>query len=86
MHSNSSIEDYYTQGNIYETIIALLTSAGIDISNVTRKDIAGIDEFHIRGQEVTRELCDAAKLQQGMRVLDVGCGIGGPCRLFADEY
>lgn len=86
MHSFSSIEDYYTQGNIYERIISMLQRKGIDISNVTRKDIAGIDEFHIRGQDITRELAEAAELQQGMRVLDVGCGIGGPCRFFAGEY
>ena len=86
MHSFSLIEDYYTQGDIYERIISLLQRSGIDISNVTRKDIAGIDEFHIRGQAITRELAEAAELQQGMRVLDVGCGIGGPCRYLADEY
>jgi ubiquinone/menaquinone biosynthesis C-methylase UbiE len=86
MHSSSLVEQHYTQGNIYETIILQLQQAGIDTANITRKDIAAVDEFHIRGQEMTRELANQAALKKGMRILDVGCGLGGPCRLFAEEY
>jgi ubiquinone/menaquinone biosynthesis C-methylase UbiE len=83
---NTSIEAHYTRAHLFETILEALQREGIDRSNVTRKDIAGIDEFHVRGAEVTRELADAAGLQKGWRVLDVGSGLGGPCRLLAAEY
>lgn len=80
------VELHYTQGNIYDTIIALLQKAGIDTAKITRKDIAAVDEFHIGGQPMTRELAQQAALKPGMRILDIGCGLGGPCRLFAEEY
>ena len=52
---------------------------------VTRADLQNLDEFHTRGIEATRELADLAGLESGMRVLDLGCGLGGPARTFADE-
>lgn len=80
------IEKHYTQGNIYQQIILRLQQSGIDTTNLSRKDIAAVDEFHIGGQEMTRELAHRARLQPGMRILDIGCGLGGPCRLMADEF
>ena len=47
--------------------------------------IAAVDEFHVRGAEVTRELASQIKLDN-LRVLDVGCGLGGPSRMLADEF
>lgn len=82
----SLIEAHYANDHLYETILQALASTGIMPGNITRKDIAPIDEFHVRGQEVSRELAAAAGLQPGMRILDAGCGLGGACRLLADEY
>jgi ubiquinone/menaquinone biosynthesis C-methylase UbiE len=83
---NKLVEQHYSREYIFETITHELEKAGIDLQHITRKDIAGIDEFHVRGKEVTLEMAAAAGLQPGLSILDVGCGIGGPCRLFADEY
>lgn len=80
------IEAHYAHGHLYETIVQTLASAGITVNNISRKDIAPIDEFHVRGQEVSHELAAAAGLQPGMRILDAGCGLGGACRMLAEEY
>ena len=80
------IEKNYTQSNTYEQIILLLQQSGVNTDSLTRKDIAAVDEFHIGGQDMTRELAEQLGLKPGMRILDVGCGLGGPCRLFAEAY
>jgi SAM-dependent methyltransferase len=80
------VENHYTQGNIYSRIIFQLEIAGNNTVSLKRKDIAAVDEFHIGGQEITRELALEISLRRGMRVLDVGCGLGGACRLFAEEF
>ena len=87
MNKNESlIEAHYAHGHLYETIVQTLASAGITANNISRRDIAPIDEFHVRGQEVSHELAAAAGLQPGMRILDAGCGLGGACRMLAEEY
>jgi SAM-dependent methyltransferase len=81
-----SIENQYNKEGIFESILVALKNEGIDEHHVTRKDIAGADEFHVRGQEVTRELAVVANLKPGDQVLDAGSGLGGPSRLLAAEY
>ncbi len=65
------------------TIGAALLAAGKDLNNLTRDDLAAFDEFHVGGREATRSLAQLAGLVAGMRVLDIGCGIGGPARTLA---
>nr|WP_320119597.1 class I SAM-dependent methyltransferase [uncultured Marinifilum sp.] len=82
---NSEIEQHYYQPKLYNEIINKLTKKGIDINKLSRKDLAAVDEFHVRGAEISRELAKAAKLNNS-KLLDIGCGIGGPCRLLAEEF
>lgn len=79
------IESQYHTPGLYEDILNRLTEQEIDRIHVSRSDIAGVDEFHVRGAEVSRELASQIRLDHS-RVLDVGCGLGGPSRMLADEY
>ena len=82
---NQNIENHYFKEKLYEDIIKRLEEQDIDLNNVRRSHIAGADEFHVRGAEVSKELADSINLKESS-VLDVGCGLGGPCRMLADEY
>ena len=81
---NSPVEQQYHRKAIFETILDALRQQGI--KNITRKDISAVDEFHVRGAAVSAELAKEAGFTGNSRVLDAGCGIGGPCRMLADEY
>jgi ubiquinone/menaquinone biosynthesis C-methylase UbiE len=81
-----STEQHYTRDHLLEKILSALKNEGIDPNRITRKELAVFDEFHVRGAEVTKELAAEAGLLKEMKVLDVGCGIGGPCRYIAEEY
>jgi SAM-dependent methyltransferase len=68
---------------LYERILMSLRSAGKNIAALTVEDLAPIDQFHTGGIAATSALMRLADLHAGMRVIDVGGGIGGPARLLA---
>ncbi len=84
-HLNTMIENQYHLNGLYEDILARLGEQEVDMEKVTRNQIAGGDEFHVRGAEVSRELARGIGLDNSA-VLDVGCGIGGPSRMLADDF
>ena len=81
-----SLNDHYGQSDLTGKIRQAFDRLGIAPEEVTREDLANLDEVHIRGLEATLELGKLAGLKPGMRVLDVGCGVGGPARTLAAEY
>lgn len=85
MHFKTPVEQQYQKPGLFGEIVNRLKAQGIDLNRVTRADLAGVDEFHVRGAAVSRELAGSAGLN-GCKLLDVGCGIGGPCRMLADEF
>ncbi len=82
---NTLVENQYHLSGLYENILARLGEQEVDMDNVSRNHIAGVDEFHVRGAEVSRELARGIGLDNSV-VLDVGCGIGGPSRMLADDF
>ncbi len=86
MSIEQNVASYYTRGHLEESIFRALTQAGKDPANLTHDDLSALDEFHAGGREATRDLAAQMDLRPGLRVLDVGSGIGGPARYFAAEH
>lgn len=81
----SDVVKHYSRSDLFETIIQKLRDSGIEKDKITQKDISAVDEFHIRGAEATHELITESGINKDSKILDVGCGIGGPARMIAFE-
>lgn len=80
----NAINQQYSRPDLKSEILSLLQEIEARDA-LTRDDIASFDEFHIRGRTATRELARRAELNDGMSVLDLGSGLGGPARTLAAE-
>lgn len=85
MDTSNDVQNQYEPSGLLQDILERLQKQGIDPNKVTRADLAGVDEFHVRGAAVSKELARFIGLREG-KVLDIGCGLGGPCRMLADEF
>ena len=86
MSSESKVAGHYTRGGLEETILQAVARMGLDPDRLNAIDLAPADEFHVGGLNATRELASQMELAPGLRILDVGSGIGGPARYFAAEH
>ena len=80
----TSVSAHYTSGDLGMKILTALRDAGKDPDALHLDDLAPVDQFHWGGTRATRDLMRRAGFARGMRVLDVGGGLGGPARLIAD--
>ena len=49
-------------------------------------ELAGLDQFHVRGLQATRDFIGLLDIGPEMRVLDAGSGLGGPARYVAETH
>lgn len=66
--------------------IQSLRSRGIAPEQATAEDLHAVDMIHMGGLKATDALAEMAGISGGTTVLDVGSGVGGPGRRFADKY
>jgi ubiquinone/menaquinone biosynthesis C-methylase UbiE len=80
------ISAHYSRGDLLSRLDAALREDGVDPEHPSIEALAPYDQFHGRGLEATLEV--AAMMQAGPadHILDIGSGIGGPARYFANRF
>jgi len=86
MKGTDPVAAHYQRAGLLAAFEAGLAALGKSPATVSIDDLAPADEFHIGGREASVEFLDQLGLADGQRVLDVGCGLGGPARFAADRY
>jgi ubiquinone/menaquinone biosynthesis C-methylase UbiE len=81
-----AISEYWDRDDLERDILNALKAAGKDLEELSIDDLAPFDQFHGGGKGTTVRLARLAGLAPGMRVLDVGGGLGGPARTLAVEF
>src|SRR5499426_3102328 len=85
-HQMRAVNEHWERPGIERAILDALAAAGRDVSRLTIDDLAPADQFHGGGKPATERLARLANLRPGMRVLDVGGGLGGPARTLAGQF
>jgi ubiquinone/menaquinone biosynthesis C-methylase UbiE len=86
MSTEATVAKHYGRSKLEEAILAAVVREGKDPEKLAAVDLAAVDEFHVGGLEATQELAAQMELRRGLRLLDVGSGLGGPARYFAAEH
>ncbi|MEH6537670.1 MAG: class I SAM-dependent methyltransferase [Psychroserpens sp.] len=81
-----NIQKQYKQDNLYFKILDAMSRSGLETNKLTRENFSEMDEFHTMGHLGTKLLAQAVELKSEMKVLDLGCGIGGASRFIANTF
>lgn len=80
------VRGHYAGAGIEGTIISALAAAGVVVESLTAEELAPVDQLHAGGVAATLYLLEQLELSPQTRLLDVGCGLGGPSRIAAHTY
>jgi ubiquinone/menaquinone biosynthesis C-methylase UbiE len=80
------VAGHYTHGALGAAIDGGLKILGRSADELRDADLAGMDEFHMGGREATAALAGQLDLKPAAHLLDIGCGIGGAARFFAQHF
>ena len=86
MDVEQKVAAHYSHGSLEQMILKALTESGKDVDKLTPSDLSAADEFHLGWRAATIELAKDLGLSSNTRVLDIGAGIGGPARYFAETF
>lgn len=86
MTTEQQVASHYTHGSLQQAIFDALKAMGKNPDRLSAGDLSAADEFHLGWLAATRALALDLGLARGMHVLDVGSGIGGPARFFAETH
>ena len=77
------VTQHYSPDNLAQTILDALAVAGVDGDSLGPADLFPVDQLHAGGPPATKHALDRLGVGPGVRLLDVGSGIGGTSRMAA---
>jgi len=80
------VQAHWTRSGVLARIDAALTELEHDPQNLNPEILATLEHLHSGGLATTRRQANRVALSEDSRVLDVGCGIGGPARYLVHTY
>src|ERR1700757_4291832 len=84
--TEQKVSEHYSRGVLRERLHSALVEDGVDPHRPGLAALAPYDQFHGRGLEATVEMANALAVRAADHILDVGSGVGGPARYFADRF
>ncbi len=85
MELEQSVAQHYAHRSLERAILDALAASGKDLDHLSPADLAPVDEFHIGGRQATADFAAELDIEPGLRLLDIGSGLGGASRYFAQE-
>jgi SAM-dependent methyltransferase len=86
MNIESTVIMHYRHGALEGALLDGLTAMGKDLEKLTADELAPADEFHIGSRQATADFAAELGPTAGMNLIDIGCGIGGASRYFAQQF
>lgn len=86
MASEHAVAEHWGRGDVYEIILSALERSSKSLATLTVEDLGPIDHVHARGFPATVELADQLPVHAHHHLVDIGCGLGGPARYFAQRF
>ena len=85
-HGHSIIDHYTHRQQSADDILLRAGERADDPDYITIDDLCRFDEMHVGGYHATRHFIPHLEITEGMNVLDIGSGIGGPARYTAATF
>ena len=86
MTDGGRVEKHYASEGISARVLTALRKVNGPDVPITPDTLAPIDHFHSKGAIATEELAALLQPKANDKLLDIGCGIGGPARWIAAKY
>src|SRR6184192_1265920 len=86
MNTDREVSRHYGGGSLLSRLNEALAEDGIDPDHPSMEALAPYDHLHGRGLEATMEVANLVRATASDHLLDIGSGIGGPARYFANRF
>lgn len=86
MDTEQQVAAHYGRPGLEDAILSALKASGKTVDTLAPSELAGADEFHLGWRPATVAFAKSLGFLRGAHVLDIGAGIGGPARHFAESH